>query len=101
MSGPTYSISNEGVKLLDRWHRAGEALQRANREKQNAECEMANATEALGAWMVPAGPEYVGMQLNLWVGDGLLAAKRCENGNHQVQWRKPPGPKTAASLGRS
>lgn len=50
---------------------------------------------------VPAEPDHTGEQLNVWVGDGLLAAKRLENGNHEVKWRKPPGPKTAFNLGRT
>src|SRR4051812_18586802 len=94
-----YSISSEGAKLLATWHLCGEALRRAERDFNRARCEMANATEALGKWMVPAASEHVGEQLNIWVGDGLLGAKRLENGNHEVKWRKEPGPRTAMNLG--
>lgn len=96
----TYSISNAGVKAIARWARAGQALERATRDLRSAECEMSNSTEELGKWMVPKEPTHTDEQFNVWVGDGLLGCKRLENGNHEVKWRKVPGPETASNITR-
>jgi SLT domain-containing protein len=84
----TYSISTEGVQLLDRWERARTNLERINRKRNAADCELSNATNALGKWMVPDVPDAMEEQFNIWVGNGLLSAKKVGQHDYKVEWRK-------------
>lgn len=89
----TYSVSEEGVKRLDRWERARKRVEDLKRELSSAECEFSNARISLGEWMVPKEPENDDTEFNIWLGDGLLSAKRDKSGYHEVKWRKRPSEK--------
>ena len=57
MDKPTYpysiSISNEGVRALDRWDTAKKVMKSLEEQRVAAAAELSNATEALGNFMTP------------------------------------------------
>ena len=86
----TYSISSEGVDLIKRWESARKNVQELRRQLQSAECELSNSENALGKCMVPDVPDTEDEQFNVWVGNGLLSAKKVGGNDYHVKWRKLP-----------
>ena len=86
----TYSISSEGVELLRRWEMARKQVEQLRRQVGQAECALANTQNALGKWMVPDVPDAMEEQFNIWVGNGLLSAKKVGGNDYHVKWRKVP-----------
>jgi hypothetical protein len=86
--------------LIRDWALCRKRAEQAKRELSAAETALANATNALGKWLVPL--EAVGEEpFNLWVGSGILTASRLKNhtNDYAVHWRKKPEGKEAAEFG--
>lgn len=54
-----------------------------------------NATNELGEWLIPKGvkdmPEESDWDwFNVWIGFGVLRARRLSSGDYQVEWLKEP-----------
>ena len=71
----------EGEKLVAAWESAKERVERLKGDINRAECELANATTALGAWMTPKDAK-IGEQFCVWHGsDMLTVTKTHDSGN--------------------
>jgi len=68
-------VTAQGRQHIDRWLRATENLASANKAVSSAECEVANATTALGKWLLPEDAK-IDEQFCVWFGDSLIAAVR-------------------------
>lgn len=70
-----------------------------------AEVEVANAGNDLGKWLVPEDAT-IGEDFNVWVGDGILSAKRNQSpgasmNDYLVKWRKAPSAGVAVEMALS
>ena len=65
--GPT----PEGQRLIEAWLHAGERVRQAQSERNSAECNLANAQNALVRWMLPDDAK-TGEQIAVWHGDSLI-----------------------------
>jgi len=86
MEDPT----RKGVELIQRWRYAIERLDDCGRAKISAECELTNATNALGHWMSPSDMR-VGETISVWYGSELIAVTKTEgsgNGTFKIEIRK-------------
>ena len=61
----------EGRDLIERWQHATEALARAKSQVNSAECELTNAINALGKWMLPPDAKK-GEAFCIWWGDSMI-----------------------------
>lgn len=88
------SISSEGLDLIRRWDTAQKRVEAAKRELNSAEAELANSTNALGKWMVPAPKSGeqppIGEQFNICIENGFLAVKQVSANDFEVKWRVKP-----------
>lgn len=93
---------SETLEKVRRWNRALKQLSSAKAQLNAAECELANAANDLGKWLVPedaAGSE----EFNVWLGDGIMSARRntapgASMQDYVVKWRKPPSAKALLEM---
>ena len=82
--------TRDGKHFIERWQRAIKALQIADRAKNIAECELTNARDALGGWMVPDDVR-IGETIGVWNGDSLISVTKTDgsgNGTFNIEIRK-------------
>lgn len=78
--------TDEGKRHVDRWREAQTDLSTAKSRLSTAECELANATAALGKWMCPADAK-VGEKFCVWYGDSLIEVELSVTGSYKVSAR--------------
>ena len=61
----------EGAELIKRWERAKRSLEQAKSAVNSAECELANAANALAKWMLPEDVKP-GEKICIWHLDSLI-----------------------------
>jgi hypothetical protein len=79
-------VVSEGTRLIDRWRKSQEQLDRAKSAVTKAECEVSNAQNELGKWLTPADAKN-GEQFCVWHGDSLITATK-DQSNYKVEIRK-------------
>ncbi len=72
-------VTREGKDHIERWQRAVAELAAAKGAVNRADCELSNATNALGKWLMPNDAKE-GEKFCVWYGDSLIAAE--SKGNH-------------------
>lgn len=80
-------VTREGRNLIDRWSRAVSQLKAAKNAVTRAECELSNATNALGKWLMPDDAKE-GEKFCVWHGDSLIQAENKGNRHHAISVRK-------------
>lgn len=88
------SITETARIKIDRWNSAVNQLTRARREVSRLECELANARNEIGKFLVPS--DFEG-PFNIWFGNGILSATRANN-DYTVEWLKKPTGKQAIEM---
>lgn len=79
--------TKEGKDLIDRWRSALEEQRRAESRLNSAQCEVSNATNALGKWLVP-GDAVMQEKFCIWYGDSLIEAAKKDQNSFSVNVRK-------------
>lgn len=89
-----------GQAKLERWIEAKKRIEGLRRDMNSAECELSNATNDLGAWMMPKDAKD-GETFNVWITDGILQATRlgCGPRDFEVKWRTEPSLKQGMKMG--
>jgi hypothetical protein len=80
-------VTREGIDLIDRWSRAVSQLEAAKNAVIRAECELSNATNALGKWLMPDDAKE-GEKFCVWHGDSLIQAENKGNSRFAISVRK-------------
>jgi len=77
------TATGEGKRLIERWEQAKKGLEYAKSQVNSAECELANATNALAKWMLPedAAP---GEKICVWHLDALIQVEASKDGMHDA-----------------
>ncbi len=83
----TDEITHEGKAHIERWQRAITQLADAKSAVNRADCELSNATNALGKWLMP-DDAMEGEKFCVWHGDLLIAAENKGNHAYVVTVRK-------------
>ena len=65
------TLVRQGEELVSRWENALAAVEDAKRVLNRAECDLGNATTALGKWMTPSDAKP-GETFSVWHGSELL-----------------------------
>lgn len=86
------------LDLLRRWSHSKKDLERVKQQINRCECELLNAENALGKFMVPDVSDNMDEPFHIWLADGLLTAKRVAQNTYRVSWRKEPSPKAAINM---
>lgn len=71
-------VTVTGRNKIERWQRAVQRLDSAKRDVNSAECELENAMNDLGRWILPEDAD-VGEKIAIWFGDSLI---QCEKTDH-------------------
>lgn len=82
----TDEVTSKGKAHIDRWRAALSSLESAKSGLNRAECEVANATNALGKWLLPDDAKH-GEQFCVWHGDSLIAATKVGDHDYAVTVR--------------
>ena len=93
------------VEKVRRWNRAVKQVASAKLALNSAECELANAQNDLGRWLLPEDAA-TNEEFNVWIGDGIMAARRndapgASSNDYLVRWRKSPSAKAADEMALS
>jgi len=94
------NVTTSTQECVTGWIRAKRRVVDVKHQLSVAECELMNATNDLGRWLVPKDAKE-GEQFHIWYGNGILAAqlqKGCSN-DYAVCWRKEPEGKQAIEQG--
>lgn len=92
-------VASEGRRLIDRWTAADKELRSAQSRLNSAECEAANAKQAMAKWLLPEDAKP-GEKLAIWYGDGsLIQVEVAELGRDHIITVRQRG-KHAIELGR-
>jgi len=75
--------SMEGARLIERWEQSKKGLERAKSAVNSAECELANATNALAKWMLPEDVKP-GEKICVWHIDSLIQVEASADGRHDA-----------------
>ena len=78
--------TREGEKKIERWQRAIERLRSAKDQVNRAECELTNATNDLGRWLMPDDAR-IGEPIGVWYGDALITATKTRDGGRGLRKR--------------
>ena len=89
------TVTETTRQKIDRWTAAVNRLERATQEINSLGCEVANARNDLGKFLVPAGHDE---PFNIWFGNGILRATREKNENYVVEWLRKPTCKQALTM---
>lgn len=81
--------------LVKRWVQAQQRVERSRNELNSAECELSNATNALGKHLVPKSGKQ-GEQFGIWVsgecigipGDRIIQIVLKGISDYELAWRK-------------
>lgn len=76
----------EGNAKIEAWKEAQKRLERARREVNSAECDLANATNALGKWLMPPDAKQ-GEKIAIWYVDSLVEATMVDLHSFEVSLR--------------
>lgn len=68
------------------WFSCLEEEERRKRDANRASCDLANATIALGKWMLPPDAE-VGEKVCMWLGAQLIQAEKLPSGDAKITIR--------------
>ena len=82
-----YGVTGEVHNLVRRWELSNKGLASARSQVNKAECENANAKNALSKLLLPKDAKP-GEVFNLWYGDSLLSASVDEHQNYSVSVRQ-------------
>ncbi len=82
-----FGVTGEVHNLIRRWEGSRRRLDQAKAQVNAAECESANAKNALGKLLLPKDAKP-GEVFNLWYGDSLLSASVDEHSNYSVSVRQ-------------
>lgn len=77
-------LTREGDSLVRSWKHAQDRLARAKQEVNSAECELSNATNALGKWLMPTDAKD-GETFAIWYVDSLVQVEKVKNGMHDFR----------------
>ena len=91
------NVTEKTNGLVQRWINSRKAVERLKRELNSVECELSNAQNELGKWLVPDGQKEE--NFNIWFGSGIIQAVRLPNGNYEIKWRKEPDGKDRLEFG--
>ncbi len=87
------NVTEKTRGLVQRWINAKTNLKRIDREQSSAQCELSNAVNELGKWLVPNDLKQGTEPFNIWFGSGIIQANRTEANNYEIKWRKEPDSK--------
>lgn len=79
--------NREGEQHIKRWELAVRNLKRLKEQVNSAECELLNATNDLGNWLLPSDASY-GEQFCVWYGSEIIVATCNRDGEYTVKKRK-------------
>lgn len=77
-------VTRIGSEKIERWLRAIKHLADLDREKNRASCELGNAEQALGKWLVPEDAK-AGEVFCVWFGDSLIQATVGQHGLSDIK----------------
>lgn len=80
-------VTKQGKELIERWKSADVSLNHAKSNLNRAECELSNATNALGKWLSPDDAKE-GEQFSVWYGDSLITSESKGNMSYKITVRK-------------
>lgn len=93
------NVTEKTHGMVQRWIAAKKRVRNAKAELNSAECEMANANNELGKWLVPEN-QSEGEMFNLWFGSGILQAQKLKGrSDYDVTWRREPDGKDRLEFG--
>ena len=70
---------------IRKWENALAAVKDCKARLNSAECDLLNATNELGKWIVPSDAK-IGETFNIWHGDGLISASY-DGSRYEINWR--------------
>ena len=81
--------TRDGLRKIQRWERAIENVEYKRQQLNSAECELTNATNDLGKWLLPNDAKK-GETIAVWHGDELICTTKKDNqgSNFTVESRK-------------
>jgi len=85
------NVVSDGKREIDRYLAAERAVMSAKRALNSAECEMTNATNALGKWLTPVNAED-GEKFCVWHAGHLIEAVRLDANTFVVRVRQRARP---------
>ena len=78
-------VTSEGERLIQQWHTATQNLKDAYLRINGLECNLANARNALGKWLMPSDAK-VGEKFSVWHLDSLIEVT-VTNGDPELRIR--------------
>lgn len=91
------NVTEKTRSLVQRWINAKNNKLRLDREISSAMCEVSNAANELGKWLVPE--PSCDEPFNIWFGSGILQAKRTGDTQYAISWSKEPDGKDRIEFG--
>ncbi len=93
------NVTEKTHGMVQRWIAAKRRVRAAKSELNSAECEMTNAVNELGKWLVPEN-QPDGEFFNIWFGSGVIQARKLKGHiDHEVSWRREPDGKDRLEFG--
>lgn len=80
--------SSSTYKLIELWQSSKDQVTNAERDLNNAKCNLQNIEIELGKWLVP--DNWRDVPFNVWIGDKVLTARKSDTGDFTIEWMKLP-----------
>ncbi len=74
MTAKPDNVSADGRRLIEQWFSAQTEVERCKERLRTAETDEANATLAVGKWLLPSDAR-AGEKIAVWFGDSLIQAE--------------------------
>ena len=92
------NVTEKTHGLVQRWIQCKQAKKPTESELNRIQCELDNAQNELGKWLVPEGSDAK-ESFHIWFGSGILKADKIGQNSYVVSWRKEPDGKDRLEFG--